>query len=135
MTPEQEQRFHALTKMRSRRRIKRFKQEFINLSNPAKELFLQIHADFLYSESPCKPQDFVALVDLGYSSSRQVNDARISPLKIIEFHLRQEYVPLLRKFLHPRYVPDAEMVEAFKSGSVEKVEEIACRSFAKSYYR
>lgn len=135
MTPEYHIRFQALLKKKGRRKLKRFRADFILLSDDAKELFLQLQGGMLFSEHDCTPKDVSILIDLGYTTNRQVNDARISSLKIIEYGLRQEYVTVLKSFLYPHYSPDDEMLEAFKSGSVQEVLAVADKNSYKSYYR
>lgn len=135
MTPEQKKRFHSLTKKQGRKKLGRFKAEFILLPEDAKELFLDANESLFYTEHPCSPQNFIALTELGYTTNRQLNDARIPPLKIIEFELRQEYVPYLKSFLYPGYNPDDDMLEAFKSGSLHDVIAVADKNSYKSYYK
>lgn len=135
MSPEQKKRFYALTKKQGRRKLGRFKKEFSLLPNEAKELFLDAHGSLFYTEHPCSPQEFVELTKLGYTTNRQLNDARIHPAKIIEFGLRQEYVPALKSFLYPEYNPDDEMLEAFKTGSIQEVVKVADKNSYKSYYK
>lgn len=135
MTPEYKKRFHLLIKKQGRRKLVRFKAEFAQLPDVAKELFLDAHGSLFFSEHPCTPQEFISLTELGYTKARQLNDARINPARIIEYGLKQEYVPHLKNFLYPEYVPDDDMLEAFKSGSVEDVIQIADKSSYKSYYK
>lgn len=134
MTPEHKKRFQALTKKQGRKKLARFKAEFVLLPDEAKELFLDANESRFYSEHPCTPQEFIKLTELGYTKNKQLNDARISAEKIIEFGMRQEYVPALKIFLYPEYSPDEEMLEAFKSGSIQEVVTVADKNSYKSYY-
>lgn len=135
MTPEQKKRFSAITKKRGRHKLTRYKAEFTKMPDVAKELFLDAHGSLFYTEYPCTPQEFIALTELGYTKVKQLNDARIKPSRIIEYGLKQEYVPHLKIFLYPEYSPDEDMLIAFQSGSVQNVIETANKNSYKSYYR
>lgn len=134
MDSDFEERFKALTKMRGRRRIKRYQVQFRNLSDEAKNLFLEVNTIRMYKESTCTPEDFEVLVNLGYKTLRELNDARIDYKQIIEFGLRKDYIPILKRLLRPNFKPTEEMLEVFQSGSLEELESLE-RQINKYYYR
>ena len=129
-----EEQFNALVKVRGRRKIKRYRIQFKDLSTEAKNLFLEVNTGRMYKVSPCTPADFEKLVSLGYLSLRDLNEARIDHPQIIEFGLRKEYIPILKRTLRPGFKPSAEMLEIFKSGSLEDLEALE-RKINRYYYR
>lgn len=129
-----EEQFNALVKVRGRRKIKRYHLKFKDLSPEAKNLFLEVNTGRMYKESPCTPEDFEALVALGYLSLRDLNEARIDHPQIIEYGLRKEYIPILKRTLRPGFKPSAQMLELFKSGSIEDLEALE-RKINRYYYR
>lgn len=134
MDSDFEERFNVLAKTRGRRRIKRYRLQFKDLSAEAKNLFLEVNTGRMYKESPCSPSDFEHLVDLGYRSLRELNEARIDHQKIIEFGLRKEYLPVLKRILKPGFNPSVEMLEIFEEGSLDKLADLE-RRINKHYYR
>lgn len=102
-------------------KLRRLFPEFLKASPEAQELCLVINENRVYSYAGYAMADYEKLAELGYSSVKQLNEARIDYSKIIEFGIKQKHVPLLKRSLRNGFKPTPQLLEFFAKDDVEEI--------------
>lgn len=123
MISDNELRFKTLIKRRRTgwMKLRRIFPEFLKASPEAQELCLLINENRVYSYAGYAMADYEKLVALGYSSVKQLNEARIDYSKIIEFGIKQKHVTLLRRTLRNGFKPTPQLLEFFANDNIEAI--------------
>lgn len=123
MVSDNELRFKALIKRRRSgwMKLRRGYPEFLQASPEAQELFLAANEDRIYGYASYTMPDYQKLVDLGYHSVRELNEARIDYAKIIEFGIKQKHVALLKRTLRNGFKPTPQLLEFFANDDTDAI--------------
>lgn len=115
MTSENELRYKALIKRRRTgwMKLRRMLPDFMKASPEVQSLCLIVNENRVYSYAGYSMSDYEKLVELGYRSVKDLNEARIDYSQIIEFGIKQKYVPLLKRTLRNGFKPTSELLEFF----------------------
>lgn len=123
MVNDNELRFKALIKRRRSGWLKLRKSypEFLKASPEAQDLFLAINENRIYGYASYTMPDYQKLVELGYHSVRELNEARIDYAKIIEFGIKQKHIPLLKRTLRNGFKPTPQLLEFFANDDTDAI--------------